>query len=287
LLYRAKSLCEKFCLAEFGSKTKYGKVIPMSEKSAEGMPVLMTGSRGQIGSVLVRLLGPEYHITTFDIEDGQDATDLDRLEAAAQGQEAVIHLAWDSLHENAARPKSVYPPNRQAAFNALQLGLRVPSVRRIIMPSSVHINDYSAASLRRRGLTQLGPFTPIEPDSAYGFTKAAIEDKARRVAVAAADIGKSLLLFVARFGDLNPENIPNIRRLEEDGKPTVWLSHADCVRFIKRCLEVSNIPRPAGIGPEIIPDNYTHLNVLSRNEGGVHDLENTIGWTPLDGARFT
>ena len=53
----------------------------------------------------------------------------------------------------------------------------------------------------------------------------------------------------------------------------VWLSHADCVRLVRACLEA-----PA------VPGGFCVLYAVSDNEGRVHDTRHPFGWKPVDRA---
>jgi len=58
------------------------------------MRVLVTGSRGLIGSAVVECLRAEGDdVVGFDIADGADVLDAAGFVAAAQGCEAIVHAA--------------------------------------------------------------------------------------------------------------------------------------------------------------------------------------------------
>ena len=58
------------------------------------MQVLVTGSRGRIGSVIVEQLQAAGHsVVEFDRVLGDDMRDGAAVRAAAQGCDAIIHLA--------------------------------------------------------------------------------------------------------------------------------------------------------------------------------------------------
>lgn len=58
------------------------------------MNVLVTGGGGFIGTPIVNLLTEfGYYVETYDLRDGNDIRDRDRVVAALEGMDAVIHLA--------------------------------------------------------------------------------------------------------------------------------------------------------------------------------------------------
>lgn len=58
------------------------------------MKILVTGNKGRIGSVIERqLLGQGHTVVGFDRADGSDIRDGQAVRTAAQGCDAVIHLA--------------------------------------------------------------------------------------------------------------------------------------------------------------------------------------------------
>lgn len=57
------------------------------------MKIFLTGSSGYIGRELVKFLNSKYQIVGYDLVNGQDILDYDKLKKSMQGCDTVIHLA--------------------------------------------------------------------------------------------------------------------------------------------------------------------------------------------------
>lgn len=221
--------------------------------------VLITGSGGTLGTVLK--VDMPHDTTDFDLPD-RDAAQYDHIYEHARGHEAIIHLAWD-FENDGWLAENLNPNNTQISFNVFQAAVDA-GVKRVIVASSVHADKFTGRDVTKDGL--LKPFDLPLPDSPYGAGKVFLESLGRYYAYA-----KGLEVICIRFGGVNRADVPPAQPYSER---QVWLSHRDCVRLIKRCLEA-----------EAIPYNYTILYAVSDNKDRLHNLENPFGWQPQDGAR--
>jgi NAD dependent epimerase/dehydratase family len=221
------------------------------------MNILITGSGGVIGTVLKDNL--EHDITHFDLPDF-DARDYRQLLEKSEGQDAIVHLAWDTTTDN-FRSDHLNPENALKTFNIYKAAVEA-GVKCVIMASSVHADRFTDRKIE--GL--LSPYSLPLPDSPYGAGKVMMEALGRYYADA-----KELGVICVRFGGVNPANIPPE---SPESERQVWLSHGDCARLITACLEA-----PA------IPNNFEIIYGVSDNKGRIHDISNSVGWEPLDGTK--
>jgi nucleoside-diphosphate-sugar epimerase len=209
--------------------------------------VLVTGSGGLIGRALFRELGDTFQFTGLDMvpvtdTDVQvmvgDLSDIDSVQQAFDGIDAVVHLGADS-NQNAPW-SSVLPNNLIATRNVFE-ACRVAGVKRVVYASSNHAvgmhelddpysriraGDYSGVD--PDNVPQIDHTVPIRPDGQYGISKAFGEATG---AYYAENFG--LEVACLRIGTVNRDNRPmNVRQL------ATWCSHRDVLQLIQRCLEV-------------------------------------------------
>jgi nucleoside-diphosphate-sugar epimerase len=221
------------------------------------MNILITGSGGVIGTVLKDNL--DHNITHFDFPDF-DARDYGQLLEKSKGQDAIVHLAWDTTTDN-FRSDHLNPENTLKTFNIYKAAVEA-GVKRVIMASSVHADRFTDRKVE--GL--FNPYSLPLPDSPYGAGKVMMEALGRYYADA-----KGLLVICVRFGGVNPTNTPPEG---SESERQVWLSHMDCARLITACLKAPTVP-----------NNFEIIYGISHNKGRIHDVGNSLGWTPLDGIK--
>ncbi|HSX34908.1 MAG TPA: NAD(P)-dependent oxidoreductase [Candidatus Saccharimonadales bacterium] len=221
------------------------------------MKILITGSNGVIGNVLKQ--GLPHDITHYDLPDF-DVHDYPQLVSRAKGHDAIVHLAWDTATDNW---KSDYlnPNNALKTANIYRAAVEA-GVRRVIMASSVHADKFEGRTID--GL--LKPYDLPLPDSPYGAGKVLMESLGRYYSDA-----KDLGVVCVRFGAVNRANVaPEAPESERQ----VWLSHRDCSALITSYLEAPSIP-----------NNFEIVYGVSDNAGRIHDIQNSVGWQPQDGAQ--
>ncbi|MBF6300896.1 NAD(P)-dependent oxidoreductase [Nocardia amamiensis] len=220
------------------------------------MRALITGSSGIIGRVLIS--GLTWDKTPFDLP-ADDVRQYDRLVTSFAGHDAVIHLAWDTQSDN-YRADFHHPDNALQVVNVYRAAVEA-GVRRVIMASSVHADKFTDRAID--GL--LDPYALPVPDSPYGAGKCFMEALGRYYADS-----KDLEVVCLRFGGVNSGNeVPDGSNSERH----VWLSHADCVQLVQKCLDADSIP-----------GNYAIIYGVSNNADRIHDYKNPVGWMPRDGA---
>ncbi|OGH04539.1 MAG: hypothetical protein A2W22_04710 [Candidatus Levybacteria bacterium RBG_16_35_11] len=223
--------------------------------------VTITGSEGNIGTILKEGLSKDYDLTLIDILTGTDVRNYKQLLKAVQEQDILIHLAWNSTTEN-FKNVQIDPDNFKMAKNAYEAALRA-GVKRIIMASSVHAHkfyDWKFPPLISINI-------PSEPDSPYGEDKIAIENLGRDYAL------KGLEVVVIRLGGINPTDIPPLSGNDPWEERAAWLSRNDCISLIKSVIQAENIP-----------GNFVLMYAVSNNRNRIHDTSNPFGWRPIERA---
>jgi nucleoside-diphosphate-sugar epimerase len=218
--------------------------------------ILITGSKGIIGSVLWRGLSDKYQIRGVDLPE--DISRYETLWAQMAGVETVIHLARRfSPADPIERRMRIYPQNVQIDINVFTAVVRA-EVKRLIVASSVHADNHRAPALAGP-LTTPGSYCPATP---YGVYKL-IEEEA----------GKALskqfgFEFVGvRFGGVTRDDSVKTGA----GQTATWLSHDDLLSAIEACLAT-----------ESAPGRSTVFYAVSNNVDRIHDTTNPFGWTPED-----
>ena len=214
--------------------------------------VLVTGSGGLIGSMLIRSLGDRYnfHGLTRTRRDGMadvptviaNASDFDAIRPVFDGMDAVVHMAanptgrapWESvLQDNLVATRNVYEAARQAGARRLLFASSNHTVglfendepyRRIVR------GDYSG--LDPANVPQVDHTVPPRPDSYYGISKVYGEAIGRYYAE---EYGMEVACL--RIGTVNRRNDPtgNVRHM------ATWLSHRDLAQMVDQCLSVSGL----------------------------------------------
>lgn len=220
--------------------------------------VLITGSNGTIGKIIVSQISKYYKLTEFDLQK-HNACDYNDLVKAMKDQDVVIHLAWDTVKEN-WKSNDINPDNELMTFNVYKAAIEA-KVPKVIMASSVHADDYSGW----KGPKLMKTNTIPTPDSPYGASKVFMESLGRYYAK------KGLQVACIRFMGLNPDNKPSKNDPEAKKK---YFSHGDCGDLIKAIIEAKKVS-----------NNFSVIYGLSNNKGRIHDFSNPFGWKPKDGVK--
>ena len=236
--------------------------------------VAVTGADGLIGSVLRAGLSGHFDPRWLTRTEA-DITDLEALERAFGGTDAVVHLA--ATPDVEATWEEVLPPNVIGAYNAYEAAARA-GVRRFVFASSNHaVGGYmydDAVFLDPQQPMQIGSAMPLRPDSLYGASKAWGEALGRLYAEWHGMSVVCLRIGAVRRNDRPPD--PAGRReppAVAARVPRMWLSHRDCVSLVEAALT-------ADVG-------FAIVNGVSDNTGRWLSLDEgrrLIGWKPQDGA---
>ncbi len=253
----------------------------------EKTKVLVTGSSGLIGAMLIRSLAERYQFSGLDRVKGANTPGVPTLVADAskggveailpafKGVHAVVHLAADVRQD--APWDSVLPNNLVLTHNVWEAS-RLSGVRRIVFASSNHAvgmfeNDDPYRRIVKGDYAGLDPAkvkkvdhtVPVRPDGDYGISKA-FGEAAGRYYFEQFGIEAACL----RIGTVNPQNDPtkSVRHF------ATWCSHRDLAQLVDKCLSA---PR---LGFEIFYG-------VSNNKWRFWDIahaEQAVGFKPQDNA---
>ncbi len=218
--------------------------------------ILITGSKGIIGSVLRRRLGEKYRVRGVDLPD--DISHYEVLWAQMPGVDTVIHLARRfSPTDPIERRMRIYPENVQIDVNVFTAVVRA-GVKRLIMASSVHADDHRD-SAAVEPLTIPGSYYPATP---YGVYKLIGEEAGKALSK---QFGFEFI--GVRFGGVTRDDSVKTGA----GQTATWLSHRDLLRAIDACLNA-----------QPMSGRSTVFYAVSNNADRMHDTTNPFGWSPSD-----
>lgn len=205
-----------------------------------GLPrLLITGSRGRIGRILVQQLAGSFEIYGADLAVADPATrtfqaNVADYEAIAQVVQAiaplsyVVHLAGDPRVE--ADWSSVRDNNIVGTRNVYEAA-KSGGVRRVVFASSNHVTGgYEGIPPTLHTVPNPRTITtldPIRPDSFYGTSKAFGEAIARQYYEL-----HGIESVCLRIGSVLADDDPT----KDDRHRSTWLSHRDLVQLVKKSL---------------------------------------------------
>ena len=129
--------------------------------------ILITGGNGLIGTVLTKSL-EDFSPTVLDLPD-HDVRNYALLKENFLGQDAIIHLAWNTKTENAGS-KTIDPDNTAMFARVYEAALET-GVPRVIMASSVHAYKIPPGDTRKL----ISPYDLSDPNNPYGANKLFME----------------------------------------------------------------------------------------------------------------
>lgn len=224
--------------------------------------ILITGGAGQMAALLrPRLRKPGRILRLLDLkqasdlQDGEESLigniiDAEVLSRACHEVDAVVHLGGEATEA----PWSETLTTNVDGTHQLLCACAEQGVKKVILASSNH-----AVGLLPHTKEPIPADAPAQPDSYYGFSKAAIEMLAR--------------LFQQRFAlDVMCLRIGRCIASPPDVRGLInWLSPDDAARLVEACL----VPREAG---------YRIIWGVSNNTRSWFDQTagNDIGFFPQD-----
>lgn len=167
------------------------------------MKVMVTGGAGYIGShAVVALLEAGHDVVVLDnLSTGHraaldpraafvlaDLTDEDRVSAALEGVDAVLHFAALSIVSESCRDPLSYWANNVGGSIALLKAMRAAGVKRLIFSST-------AATYGVPDTSPIDESTPQNPINPYGASKLAVERVLHDVADSDPDFGFAILRY--------------------------------------------------------------------------------------------
>ncbi len=242
--------------------------------------VLVTGMSGLIGGALRRHLADRFELRALNRRAVEgvpchraDIADLDAIQPAFKGVDAVVHLA--ASVGSSAPFDEILRANVVGTYNVLEAARRA-GVHRVVYASSgatvsAYERDppYSALSAGRYdeagAWTILTHETPVRPAGLYGVSKVWGETLGRHYADA-----HGLSVLCVRIGHVTAEDRPRAPR-----DFSVWCSQRDIVRMLEACLRAPDTLR------------FDVFFAVSNNTWSYRDLDHArrvLGFEPLDAA---
>ena len=242
--------------------------------------VLVTGLSGLIGGALRRHLDPaSYELRSLSRRavDGvtshrADIGDLDAIQPAFAGVDAVVHLA-----AAVGQPSFdvVLRTNVVGTYNVFEAARRAGVARVVFASSGATVSGWEQDEPYRslvagtydglRDWPMMTHETPPRPAGLYGASKIWGEALARQYADA-----HGLSVLCVRIGRVRAEDRPR-----EPREFAVYCSQRDVARMIERCLAAPPTVR------------FDIFYATSRNRWGYRDLDHAravIGFEPVDAA---
>ncbi|GAA3725958.1 uronate dehydrogenase [Spinactinospora alkalitolerans] len=226
--------------------------------------IVITGVAGRMGATVREGLRENVgELVLFDREpvtadsDNEtvhegDINDLDALQKAFQGADAVVHLAG---RPDEAPFDELLDANVKGTFTVLEAARRT-GVRRVVLAGSNRVTGGYPIH------HHVFPDEPPRPDGLYGVSKVAVEALGQMYA------DKFGLEVVAlRIGSFETEPT-------ETRHLATWLSPRDCVGFVRAALTTDNV-------------TFAAVYAVSANARRFWDLtagENELGYRPVDDA---
>lgn len=243
---------------------------------AKPTSVAITGASGLIGDLLTKHLEGRYEVRPLSRADA-DVTDLEALERAFAGVEAVVHLAATSDVESPW--DAVLPANVIGVYNVYEAARRA-GVERVVFASSNHavgMYQWDDAWFPEGGEPRIVPAdAPVRPDTFYGASKVWGEALGRYYV----ERLEALSVICLRIGWVTEHDEPptplhaarkEVQHVRDRG-PGMWLSQRDCVTLIEAAL--------------LADQRFAIAYGVSDNTGrwlSLEEGERLLGWRPQDG----
>ena len=236
--------------------------------------VLVTGAEGVIGTAVREHLGERYDLRALTREPADfpshvaDIADLDAIQPAFAGMDAVVHLAASPSVETPW--EEILPNNLIGTYNVFEAARRA-GVGAVVFASSNHaIGMYEldgAPELYELDDPRVYDHTvEVRPDSLYGVSKVYGEALGRYYAERHDLRVHCLRIGAVRAGDdpldpavlASPPALLDLPTAEERRQRmrAVWLSRRDCAQLIARCLEAEHVPWAVVYGVSANPRRF-------------------------------
>lgn len=221
------------------------------------MRILVTGSKGTIGTVLINGM-PGIEFVPFDLPE-HDARNLADLTKAAEGCHGVIHLAWNTWDENFRN--GGYHPDNSIMTSHIYEACIAAKVPKVLVASDVRVNHPSFLPSHAIATEE-----PVAPDSPYAANKLLMEKLGATYAEK-----HGLDVTCVRFGEVN---IANTRPKNDPFEEAVWLSHEDLLSLVEKWIK-----------SQVYVCRHVVINATSYHESHPYELGNPFRWEPRDDER--
>ncbi len=224
--------------------------------------ILVTGSAGYVGQLVLPSLRARYQLRCLDLEQQHpvdddeivtaDINDLDRMVAACDGVFAIVHLAAKAFEDDF--PTVLQPRNITGAWTMFQSAVQA-GVRKVVFASTGQAVGGNEPGLR------IDPDQPARPISEYACTKIFGEALGRFHSDT-----HGLQVACLRLGWVVTNDSPLF--LTEPTLPGAWCSPDDLSRLIHAAI-TADVP-------------YAVVLAVSPPATERFDTRNPYGWIPAD-----
>ena len=208
--------------------------------------IVVTGGHGMLGRHVVAVLEPDYDVTVVDRVDGGshqphgpvDVMDLEALERAVRGHDAIIHLAaLDAAVDAAAH--EFFHINTLASWNTLHVGYEAGIRKFVVCSSSSVYGVRETAPL----YLPIDESHPAQATSPYGLSKRVTElvasGFAQRDTVVVVALRPSYIAY-SHLIDRMSREVETVEPGEEPLPPLRWhVSPRDAARCFRAALEAN------------------------------------------------
>ena len=208
--------------------------------------IVVTGGHGMLGRHVVAVLEPDYDVTVVDRVDGGshqphgpvDVMDLEALERAVRGHDAIIHLAaLDAAVDAPAH--EFFHINTMASWNTLHVGYEAGIRKFVVCSSSSVYGVRETAPL----YLPIDESHPAQTTSPYGLSKRVTElvasGFAQRDNVVVVALRPSYIAY-SHLIDRMSREVETVEPGEEPLPPLRWhVSPRDAARCFRAALEAN------------------------------------------------
>lgn len=213
--------------------------------------IVITGAKGKVGGVLCpNLNNYDLSCPTYPWTDCRNYKHVLR---AFRGHAVAIHLAWNQVENMRARDCA---PENTAMFLNVYKAAMENEVKRVIMASSVHADDFYGWDQTELMTASQEP----KPKCVYGENKVFMERLGRKYAKCGLEV------VCIRLGGINTESVHKGNPPHEQ---SVFLHHDDLVSAYRAVIDAPSVP-----------DGFAVFYAVSDTVSRRHDLSNPFGWKP-------
>ena len=208
--------------------------------------IVVTGGHGMLGRHVVAVLEPDYDVTVIDRVDGGshqphgpvDVMDLEALERAVRGHDAIIHLAALDAAVDAPAHEFLHI-NTMASWNTLHVGYEAGIRKFVVCSSSSVYGVRETAPL----YLPIDESHPAQATSPYGLSKRVTElvasGFAQRDNVVVVALRPSYIAY-SHLIDRMSREVETVEPGEEPLPPLRWhVSPRDAARCFRAALEAN------------------------------------------------
>jgi len=245
--------------------------------------ILVTGASGLIGGLVVRRLGHKYEMSALNRRPVEgipctraDIADLDAIMPAFSGIDMVVHMAnylddmtsWEMhLRAGIIGTRNVYEAARLNGVQRVVYGSSGDTMTGYEYDPDLPYGALAAGKYPKTPprMPLISHRDPVRPKSLYGTCKAFGEALGSQYSDC-----YDLSIICIRLGAVLPEDRPQTRR-----QVSSYLSHADCIDVVDKCLELPPSHR------------FDVFRAASRSNCRWMDLDHTrevLGWEPTGDA---